>query len=194
MTARVHGARTWLACALLSLVAVACGSTLSPPDGGAGGATGGGAGGTTGGGGQGGQGGATGGGGAAGAACVAATSVDRSCSVLADCVAVLHHTNCCGGQAWLGIRASEEARFGALEAMCVQSFPACGCFDGSISADDGSQIASGTIPPVACVGGSCRTYAAGCGQPCPTGTSCKPCSNGVGVMVPSCVDSCPIVP
>jgi hypothetical protein len=47
---------------------------------------------------------------------------------------------------------------------------------------------------VTCAGGSCRTYAAACGQPCPTGTSCMPCTTGVGAMVPTCTDSCPIVP
>jgi hypothetical protein len=158
--------------------------------------SGGGAGTAGAGGGQGGAGGAAGsghagaGGGAAGAggatdggtkdaganACAQPTTVDRSCTVDADCVAVTHQTNCCGSAIWIGISASEKQRYDALEAACDRTYPGCGCASGAPVTDDGSVVAFGvTGAGVSCQAGTCKTFSKACGHPCDTGRGCVTC-------------------
>lgn len=153
------------------LVALAgCGSTLAGPDGGGGGATG-----------TGGSGGAS--------ACQAALAVDRSCTTAGDCVAVGHTSNCCGQVVFVGIRASQQAQFQALEAACDASYPACGCAAGQPATDDGSRLRFDGTAGVTCVQGQCTTFVPDCGAPCATGTTCFSCSNHASAFA-ACTTAC----
>ena len=77
-------------------------------------------------------------------ACGFLPTIDRSCTVDADCLAFTHTTNCCGSAIWVGIRASEKDRFTALEAACDRTYPACGCASGPPLTDDGSIVRYGS--------------------------------------------------
>jgi hypothetical protein len=131
------------------------------------------------------------GGGAGATACAQATAVDRSCSTDSDCVAVVHETSCCGGLAWIGVRKSAQQTFMTLEAQCQASYPGCGCFDGRDGADDGSRIPSGGTAAVTCQAGSCKTFALACGHFCPTGSSCRTCTDlTTNTMTSACAPQC----
>lgn len=152
------------------------GGGASGGSGGASGAGGGhaGAGGASGaGGGHAGAGGASGAGG--GNACALPMTVDSSCNLDADCVAVTHTTNCCGAAVWLGIRATEKPRFDTLEAACDKTYPGCGCASGPPETDDGSVVPFGSMPGVICQAGTCKTFSKACGHLCPAGRSCTTC-------------------
>ena len=124
-------------------------------------------------------------------ACSAVTALDHSCASDADCVAVHHATNCCGGLAWIGIRTSERQRFGTLEAQCVASYPACGCYDGRDSTDDGSRIPLAGSAAATCQAGVCKTYASACGRLCEAGSSCRTCTDATaGTMTSTCAVQC----
>jgi hypothetical protein len=132
-----------------------------------------------------------GGDGAGSSACQQVIALDRSCATAADCVAVHHTTNCCGGLAWIGIRTSEQQWFLALESQCVASYPACGCFDGRDSTDDGSRIPSGGAAAVTCEAGACKTYAPACGRLCEIGSSCRTCTDpATGTTTSACALQC----
>jgi hypothetical protein len=140
-----------------------------------------GAGGTTGAAGATGAGGISGVGGGGGAsACAQAASTDRSCTTDADCVLVLHTTNCCGSAVWMGIRSTAQPRFQTLEAACDRSYPACGCAAFGSTTDDGSLIGLGgntsTRVGVTCDAGTCRTFAEACAHLCAAGRSCATCT------------------
>jgi len=108
-------------------------------------------------------------------ACALVATVDRSCTVDADCLAFTHTTNCCGSAIWMGIRASEKDRFTALESACDRTYPACGCASGPPVTDDGSIVRFGTTAGVSCQGGTCKTFSKACGHPCGPGRSCTAC-------------------
>ena len=112
---------------------------------------------------------------AAASACAQVGTVDQSCTVDADCLAVTHTTSCCGSAVWMGIRSSEKQRFASLESACDRTYPACGCAAGPPQTDDGSIVPFGGMAGVSCQGGSCKTFSKACGHPCDTGRSCVTC-------------------
>jgi hypothetical protein len=123
--------------------------------------------------------------------CQLVIALDRSCGSDADCVAVHHATNCCGGLAWIGIHVSEQQRFASLETQCRASFPPCGCADSRDSTDDGSRITPPATAAAFCEAGLCKTYAAACGHACPAGSSCRICTDAAtGVVASSCAPQC----
>ena len=135
-------------------------------------------------------GGPDGGGGAGGSgACQAVVALDRACTTSADCVAVSHTTNCCGQEHVFGLRASEQARFSALEAQCDATYPACGCATQQPFADDGSRLQFQQAAGVTCVEGQCTTFVPDCGAPCATGTTCFSCTNH-GSLSAACTTTC----
>jgi hypothetical protein len=128
---------------------------------------------------------------AASNACQQIAALDHSCATDADCAAVHHMTNCCGGMAWIGVRTSERTRFATLEQQCIDSYPACGCFDGRDSTDDGSRLPPGSAAAATCVAGVCKTYAPGCGAPCASGSSCRICTDtATGAVTSTCALQC----
>ena len=117
--------------------------------------------------------------------------LDRTCTTDADCVAVVHETNCCGGMLWIGIRTSALQMFTTLEGQCQASYPGCGCFDNTDSTDDGSRIASPSSAAATCQAGVCKTYAPACGHLCTAGSSCLTCTNlSTGAMTSACSPLC----
>jgi len=148
----------------LLFAVAACGATLGSPDGGTGGAGG-------------------------ASACEAAVAVDRTCAVAADCVAVAHTSNCCGQTVFIGIRASEQTRYQALESQCDASYPACGCAASEPTTDDGSHVRFDGTAGVACVQGRCITFVPECGAPCAAGTMCFSCANPASVFA-ACTTPC----
>lgn len=125
------------------------------------------------------------------AACQEINTLDQSCLVDSDCLAVLHTTSCCGSSVWLGINKAGAQEFSTLETACDASYPRCGCASGVPTASDGSSIAFGTTAGVTCQGGLCKTYASACGHPCETGRSCITCGvadGGTSVCTLRCPD------
>jgi hypothetical protein len=167
-----------------------CGSATGSSDGGGtGGAIGHGG---TGGAGTGGAAGAVGSGGAGGASpCRAVLALDRSCATATDCFAAEHQTNCCGQREFIGIGTSAQAQFQVLEPKCEATFPACGCAEGQPTTDDGSKVQFSATPGVACVQGVRTTYAAECGKPCGSGTTCFSCSNHSTIFA-ACTTMCTV--
>ena len=134
--------------------------------------------------------GSTGGGGAGGASpCQAVLALDRSCTSASDCFAAVHQTNCCGQRAFIGIRASAQAQYQDLEPKCEATYPACGCGEGQPTTDDGSKVQFTATPGVTCMQGVCTTFAAECGKPCASGTTCFSCSNHNQVFA-ACTTMC----
>jgi hypothetical protein len=156
-----------------------------------GGAAGTGTGGTSAGGvGGAGMGGTTTGGVGGTAACQQVGTLDQSCIVDSDCLAVRHTTNCCGTSVWLGINKTGAQEFSTLESVCDASYPACGCPSGPPTTSDGSSIPFAASAAVTCQGGVCKTYASACGHLCETGRSCITCGQAdAGVSV--CSLRCP---
>jgi hypothetical protein len=109
------------------------------------------------------------------AACQQVATLDRSCGTNSDCVAVLHRIDCCGATVWLGVRSTESQKFAVIESMCDASYPHCGCGAGPPTTDDGSTLTPGGGVSVSCQAGTCKTFAAACGQPCSAGRGCVPC-------------------
>ena len=159
-----------------------------------GGATG--TGGGTGTGGAPGTGGATGAGGTGAridgglSACQIIDSLDRSCTVDADCVAVKHTSNCCGQIRYIGIRATEDALFAANEPACDAGYPPCGCAARQPMMDDDSVDDRTTVQAgVMCLSGTCKTFVRDCGKPCVSGTTCFSCSNHAQLFA-ACTTPC----
>jgi hypothetical protein len=118
------------------------------------------------------------------AACQQVGTLDQSCIVDSDCLAVRHTTNCCGTSVWLGINKAGGQEFSMLESLCDASYPVCGCAGGPPTTSDGSSLPFGTNAAVTCQGGVCRTYASACGHLCETGRSCITCGQAdAGVSV-----------
>jgi hypothetical protein len=107
--------------------------------------------------------------------CAFVPTIDRSCTVDADCLAFTHTTSCCGSAVWVGVHASEKDRFAALEAACDRTYPACGCASGPPTTDDGSIVRFGSTAGVSCQTGTCKTFSKACGHPCDVGRSCTSC-------------------
>jgi hypothetical protein len=117
-------------------------------------------------------------------ACQQVGTLDQSCLVDSDCLAVRHTTNCCGTSVWLGINKAGGQEFSMLESLCDASYPVCGCAGGPPTTSDGSSLPFGTNAAVTCQGGVCRTYASACGHLCETGRSCITCGQAdAGVSV-----------
>jgi hypothetical protein len=161
------GAVMLKAACLAALLLAACGSSLVGPDGSA-----------TGTGGTGGE-----------TACQAAIAVDHTCATDSDCVAVAHTTNCCGQAVFIGIRASEQARFNAFEAQCDAAYPACGCAAGQPMTEDGSLVRFGDPAAAMCLLGRCTSYVPACGNPCSSQTTCFTCTNH-GATFAACTRMC----
>ena len=124
------------------------------------------------------------GGGGGNSACQQVGTLDSSCAKDTDCVAVVHTTNCCGAAVWLGLRSTEAQPFATLESSCDASYPACGCASGPPTTDDGSTVMRGGAVSASCQGGTCKTFATACGQPCEAGRSCLTCgAQDAGVSV-----------
>jgi len=147
----------------------------------------------TGGIGTGGTGGAAGKGGVGGVGgaspCQAVLALDRSCTTAADCFAAVHQTNCCGQRMFTGIRTSAQAQYQDLEPKCEATYPACGCAEGQPTTDDGSKIQFTATAGVTCVQGLCTTFAAECGKPCASGTTCFSCANHLTLFA-ACTTMC----
>jgi hypothetical protein len=73
------------------------------------------------------------------------------------------------------MRTSVQAQYQALEPQCDATYPACGCAEGQPTTDDGSRIQFTATPGVTCLHGVCTTFAAQCGAPCASGTTCFSC-------------------
>jgi hypothetical protein len=126
----------------------------------------------------------------AGSACAQVATVDRTCSVDADCLAVTHTTSCCGSAIWIGIRSSEKDHYAALESACDRTYPACGCAAGPPLTDDGSVVSFGGMAGVTCQAGMCKTFSKACGQICATGHSCVTCMMPDAGATSSCSLKC----
>jgi hypothetical protein len=123
-------------------------------------------------------------------ACAQPATVDHTCSVDADCLAVTHTTSCCGSAIWIGIRSSEKDHFAALESACDRTYPACGCAAGPPLTDDGSVVPFGGMAGVSCRAGTCKTFSKACGQACATGRSCVTCMMPDAGATSSCSLTC----
>lgn len=95
--------------------------------------------------------------------CAFASTLDQSCANDGDCRVAIHQTDCCGNTRAIGINASEEERFAALEPACQASYPLCGCPSGPTQTDSGESSFDGTIE-VGCISRGprnvCLTYIA----------------------------------
>jgi len=93
----------------------------------------------------------------------------RYCRGNADCVAVLHQSDCCGTFVALGISGGERARFDESEQACRASYSPCMCAPRQLTTDDGSVVRDLTEVVAACVAGECTTTKAGAtpGAVCP---------------------------
>lgn len=83
---------------------------------------------------------------------------DKRCTLPADCVTVLHQTNCCGSAKAIGIVTSEKGRFDRDEQICDAMYPKCGCPTLPPVAEDGKSSTGGNDIAVACKAGSCMTF------------------------------------
>jgi hypothetical protein len=94
--------------------------------------------------------------------CSFVDSLDRSCTVDADCEIGVHQTDCCGNTYAIGLAPSERDRFDAWEPMCRATYPACGCPSGPTQTDSGESAFDASSIQVACVivgpTQRCRTY------------------------------------
>lgn len=104
--------------------------------------------------------------------------LEAACTTTADCLAVIHQTDCCGSQIAVGIRTSERARFEMLEQACRASYPQCMCAPRQLTTEDGSLIADPRELAAECVAGRCTSFRAGCQHACPAGESCFACPEG----------------
>ncbi len=84
-------------------------------------------------------------------------SLDKSCETEADCIAVLHTTDCCGSGMIMGINADAEATFRAAEMQCAP-LPVCDCAPQDTALEDGTRIPYGEASYViACSGNTCQS-------------------------------------
>lgn len=91
---------------------------------------------------------------------------ESGCSSDDDCRIGLHQINCCGTHYAVGFKASEEAAFDSMEAVCAASYPRCRCAVGPTGTDSGETVVPGESDAiqVACVSRGptsvCLTYVA----------------------------------
>ena len=85
---------------------------------------------------------------------------DKSCGGDADCSFGIHQTSCCGDTHAVGYNKSQTKAFSDNEAICLRTYPGCGCASRGLETDEG-RPESGFLTPTAvkvnCVGGSCKT-------------------------------------
>jgi hypothetical protein len=81
---------------------------------------------------------------------------DKTCATVGDCAIGVHQTDCCGSTTAIGLARSEQARFDAAEAVCVEQYPLCACAQRS-SAEDGQSVTSGTRIVLTCHASRCMT-------------------------------------
>lgn len=103
---------------------------------------------------------------------------DRTCTNGADCVAVLHQSDCCGTVVAIGISGTQRSRFDADERACRATYQQCMCAPRQLATDDGSRLRDQAEVAVSCTEGLCTTYRAGCMGPCASGTNCFDCPDG----------------
>jgi hypothetical protein len=96
--------------------------------------------------------------------CAFVDMLQRTCSSDEDCGFAIHQTDCCGNTLAMGVRASEVARFEALEPSCRASYPDCGCPARPTQTDSGETVTDPTTVQVGCISrgpaGFCMTYVA----------------------------------
>jgi hypothetical protein len=89
-------------------------------------------------------------------------TLQRNCSRDDDCGFAIHQTDCCGNTLAMGVRASEVTRFEALEPICRDSYPACGCPARPTQTDSGETVTDPSTVQVGCISrgpaGFCMTY------------------------------------
>lgn len=94
--------------------------------------------------------------------CAYVDTIDRSCSVDEDCVAVLHQTDCCGSSVMIGIRNTAYPEYGASEPACMASYPACECPAMLPTTDSSETVTDTSTVRAACVSRGpravCLTY------------------------------------
>jgi hypothetical protein len=145
--------------------------------------------------GTGGTAGITGAGGVPVVACLTVQTLDRSCTVDADCFAAVNVADCCGRHQWIGLRTTEQTRYTTLEQQCMATWPACTCATRPTITDDGSTIKDGMTPGgvgVTCQQGVCTTFVRTCGGPCAAGLTCFSCQitgGQYGACTTPCTDT-----
>jgi hypothetical protein len=101
-------------------------------------------------------------GGDAGDPCTLSPPLSDTCTTDADCIVVIHQTDCCGNTVADGALASEAVRFEAFEYACRASYPLCECPAGPTTTDSGESSGDPDALQVACVGRGprnvCLTY------------------------------------
>ncbi|MBX7192007.1 MAG: hypothetical protein K1X94_08115 [Sandaracinaceae bacterium] len=94
--------------------------------------------------------------------CAFVDTLVRSCSTDSDCEVVVHQSDCCGNTSALGVTHDEAARFDALEPICRDSYPPCGCPAHPTVTDSGESAPDPTSIQVGCIsrgpGAICLTY------------------------------------
>ncbi len=84
---------------------------------------------------------------------------DKTCGDDSDCIFGLNQTDCCGTLRAIAINANESDRFSDAEQTCEEQYPPCGCASHRVDTEDGDNVYSAKDVGVACVEGSCSTYA-----------------------------------
>jgi len=94
--------------------------------------------------------------------CSFVETLDRRCTMDADCAIGIHQTDCCGNTLAIGFNFSQRERFDTLEPGCRMSYPGCGCPVGPTRTSTGETAFDIAAIKVACVTGGpikeCRTY------------------------------------
>lgn len=98
----------------------------------------------------------------AGDPCTLSPPLSDTCTTDADCIVVIHQTDCCGNTVADGALASEAVRFETFEYACRASYPDCKCPAGPTTTDSGESSGDPDALRVACVGRGprnvCLTY------------------------------------
>lgn len=118
-------------------------------------------------------------------------SFSRACDNQADCVVVEHQINCCGTRLATGLRRDVRAAFEVAEASCRASYPACGCAELAIRADDGTTASGSAQARVDCLAGSCATTFVSAGGSCASGGAA--CGPGYSCCYPCGIPGCSAV-
>lgn len=84
-------------------------------------------------------------------------TLDKACSAPSDCFIAAHMMNCCGTRVAIGLNVSSQSAFTAAETACSNAYPACGCAELPMQAEDGRREDMGTIQ-VDCRDQRCFTY------------------------------------
>ena len=87
----------------------------------------------------------------AGAACDFVAELDTSCSTDEDCSYFVHTTDCCGNTFAIGVNNSSSSTASALEPLCQESYPRCGCPAMQTNTNSDERVMSGDEIQVGCV-------------------------------------------